>query len=138
VNYLGICKDPLKAINSFLSQDNDELSSIGISKIICNIIEGGNVNTLCVELRDNGYDWGEFESSCLANSKSLSLGVDRGISTQITRIDTNLLMRFFSHPKRLQQLFGHHRRDESSNERVYELSEKLSRFIKIYTAKWRC
>lgn len=64
----------LKAINSFLSQDSDELSSIGIKKIVCNIKEEDQLNSICVELKDEGYDWTEFDASSLVNSRSLSLG----------------------------------------------------------------
>lgn len=120
----------LKAINSFLSQDNDELSSIGINKIICNIMDEGKPKSVCVELKDEGYDWSDFEASCLVNSRSLSLGVERGVSTQSLKIEPEVLMNFFAHPKRQHELFGDHRGMALSKRSIYELSEELSFFLR--------
>tara|TARA_R110002111_G_C6002121_1_gene373290 strand:+ start:3939 stop:5222 length:1284 start_codon:yes stop_codon:yes gene_type:complete len=120
----------LKAINSFLSQDNDELSSIGIDKIICNVMDEGEPKSICVELKDDGYDWGDFEASCLVNSRSLSLGVERGVSTQSLKIEPEVLMSFFAHPKRQHELFGGHREMALSKRSIYELSEELSFFLR--------
>jgi predicted ATPase len=120
----------LKAINSFLSQDSDELSSIGISKIVCNIIDEEQSKFICVELKDEGYDWAEFEASSLVNSRSLSLGVERGVSTQSLKIEPEVLMHFFAHPKRQNELFADHRGMALSKRSMYELSEELSVFLR--------
>lgn len=120
----------LKAINSFLSQNNDELSSIGINKIICNIQDGHKTKLICVELKDEGYDWSDFEASCLVNSRSLSLGVERGVSTQSLKIEPEVLMNFFAHPRRQHELFGDHRGIALSKKSIYELSEELSYFLR--------
>lgn len=120
----------LKAINSFLSQDNDELSSIGIKKVVCNIKDEDQPKSICVELKDEGYDWTEFEDSSLANSRSLSLGVERGVSTQSLKIEPEVLMSFFAHPKRQHELFGDHRVMALSKRSIYELSEELSFFLR--------
>ena len=120
----------LKAINSFLSQDNDELSSIGINKIICTVLVEDKTKSICVELKDDGYDWSDFEASCLASSMSLSLGVERGVSNQSLKIEPEALMNFFSHPKRQNELFGGHRGIVLSKKSLYELSEELSFFLR--------
>ncbi len=120
----------LKAINSFLSQDNDELSSIGIYKVICHVSSEREINIVCVELKDDGYDWSEFENSCLVNSKSLSLGVERGVSTQSMKIEPEVLMNFFSHPRRQHELLGDPRGAGLSKKSIYELSEELSYFLR--------
>jgi energy-coupling factor transporter ATP-binding protein EcfA2/uncharacterized protein YjgD (DUF1641 family) len=120
----------LKAINSFLSQDSDELSSIGIKKIVCNIKDEDQPKSICVELKDEGYDWTEFEASSLVNSRSLSLGVERGVSTQSLKIEPEVLMNFFAHPKRQHELFGDHRGMALSKRSIYELSEELSFFLR--------
>ncbi|OHY72992.1 AAA family ATPase [Marinobacter sp. AC-23] len=120
----------LKAINSFLSQDDDALSSIGINKIICTIEEEDEAKLVSVELKDEGYDWSEFEASCLVNSRSLSLGVERGVSTQSLKIEPEILMNFFAHPRRQHELFGSHRGMGISKKSIYELSEELSFFLR--------
>jgi energy-coupling factor transporter ATP-binding protein EcfA2/uncharacterized protein YjgD (DUF1641 family) len=120
----------LKAINSFLSQDSDELSSIGIKKIVCNIKDEDQPKSIFVELKDEGYDWTEFEASSLVNSRSLSLGVERGVSTQALKIEPEVLMNFFAHPKRQHDLFGDHRGMTLSKRSIYELSEELAFFLR--------
>lgn len=120
----------LKAINSFLSQDNDELSAIGIKKIVCNVEDEKKYRPICVELKEEGYDWTEFEASGLVNSRSLSLGVERGVSTQSLKIEPDILMSFFAHPKRQHELFGDHRGMALSRRTIYELSEELSFFLR--------
>jgi len=119
----------LKAINSFLSQDTDALSSIGIYNIICEISEGERKKTVSVGLGEDGYDWREFEDSYLVDSTSLSLGVERGVSTQSMNIEPEVLMDFFMHPKRSGSLFG----DRSlaiSRKSVYEIAAELSFYLK--------
>lgn len=122
----------LKAINSFLSQDNDELSSIGIYKINCNVVKDGHVKSLCVDRVEDGYDWSEFEDSSLVNSKSLSLGVERGVSTQQLKVEPEVLMSFFTNSKRQLSLFDNHSHSSYSQTRrnISELSIELSDFLK--------
>lgn len=120
----------LKAINSFLSQDNDALSSIGIHKVICNVIDEIGIKEIRVELTEDGYNWSDFNDSCLTNSKSLSLGVERGVSTQSMKIEPEVLMSFFAHPRRQHELFGDHRGIGLSKRSIYELSEDLSLFLR--------
>ncbi|GAW87783.1 conserved hypothetical protein [Bathymodiolus platifrons methanotrophic gill symbiont] len=117
----------LKAINSFLSQNDDELSSIGIKKIICNAVDEGNPKSICVTFNEKGYDWSDFEASCLVNSKSISLGVERGISTQPLIIGPEVIMRFFQRHNYLLRGF---RGIELSQKNLYELSAELSLFLK--------
>ena len=123
----------LKTINLFLSQDNDALSSMGIKKISCQVSEGEKINDIEVVFTDNGFDWTEFENSPLINSKSLSLGVERGISTQVMRIEPEILMEFFSHPKNRGDFFNESPSLNSlsfSRKKIYELAEELSYFLK--------
>ncbi len=120
----------LKAINSFLSQNSDELSSIGIKKVVCNIVVEDVLKSINVELKEEGYDWSEFESSNLVNSKSLSLGVERGISTQSFKIEPEVLMNYFTNPRRQHELFGEHRGMPLSRKSIYELSHDLSHFLR--------
>ncbi|MFV7666799.1 AAA family ATPase [Shewanella algae] len=123
----------LKAINSFLSQDDDALNAIGITSIECtltNSLDNENKSLICVNLTDEGYNWSQFESSFLVKSSSLSLGVERGISTQPMKIEPDVLLEFFSHPKFQHQLFGADRGMGFSRRAIHELSEELSYFLR--------
>lgn len=120
----------LKAINSFLSQDDEALLAIGIKAVICTLSENEATYQLSVNFTDDGYDWKEFENSCLVNSRSLSLGVERGVSTQAMKIEPEVLLDFFAHPKRQHQFFDRERGMGFSRKVVYELSEELSYFLR--------
>ena len=124
----------LKAINSFLSQNDDALASIGIQKVTCVVESGKQTKIVSVELTDDGYDWGGFEASVLANSTSLSLGVERGVSTQPFKIDPDLLVDFFRHPKRRRGLFPDHRGIDLSTKMIYELASELSHYLRRHNA----
>ncbi|AUA58285.1 iron-dicitrate transporter ATP-binding subunit [Achromobacter spanius] len=121
----------LKAINSFLAQDEAGLASLEIDSIICVVSENDNRHTVTVEKQDNGYGWNGFESSPLASSTSLSLGVERGVSTQVMKIEPEVLADFFAHFKYAslfteeKQLSAHsHRR------RLFEMATELSLFLR--------
>lgn len=120
----------LKAINSFLSQDNDALLSIGIKKIICLVDDEGHKNNICVELKDDGYDWAEFDRSALSDSRSLSLGVERGITTQSFKIEPEAIMEFFMHPRRQHELFNTRHGVGLSKKIIYDISEELTYFLR--------
>jgi predicted ATPase len=120
----------LKAINSFLSQDNEALSVIGIKEVNCKITHNYEAISISVKYTDDGYDWQEFENSALFESKSLSLGVERGISTQSMKIEPDVLMEFFSHPRREHLFFDRERGMVHSRRNIHELSNELSYFLR--------
>jgi energy-coupling factor transporter ATP-binding protein EcfA2 len=120
----------LKALNSFLSQDDEALSFIGIYRVLCNIRDEGSIRKVCVERTDDGYDWREFDDSYLVTSKSLSLGVDRGVSTQSIKIDPGVIRNFFSHPRRQHELFGGSIGISLFKKNIYEISEELALYLK--------
>jgi predicted ATP-binding protein involved in virulence len=84
----------LKAINSFLSQDDEALLAIGIRSINCDVQDDDKEIRVSVVLSEHGYDWTSFDESPLSNSKSLSLGVERGISTQSMKVEPDVLIDF--------------------------------------------
>lgn len=121
----------LKAINSFLSQDDEALSVIGIKEVNCIITTNNNEEiSISVKYTDDGYDWQEFEKSALFKSKSLSLGVERGISTQAMKIEPDVLMEFFSHPKHEHFFVDRERGMVQSRRNIHELSNELSYFLR--------
>ena len=120
----------LKAINSFLSQDDEALLAIGIRSINCDVFDGHKETRVSVVLSEHGYDWASFDESPLSSSKSLSLGVERGISTQSMKIEPDVLLDSFMHPKWQSQFFGRERGISYSRKMIIELSEELSYFLR--------
>ncbi|WP_232007613.1 AAA family ATPase, partial [Pseudomonas chlororaphis] len=58
----------LKAINSFLSQDDAALAAMEIDAISCAVTEGDISRTIIIKKEEGGYNWGDFESCFLGNS----------------------------------------------------------------------
>ncbi|WP_288635991.1 AAA family ATPase [Pseudoalteromonas sp. UBA6610] len=120
----------LKAINSFLSQDDEALLAIGIRSINCDVQDDDKEIRVSVVLSEHGYDWTSFDESPLSNSKSLSLGVERGISTQSMKVEPDVLIDFFMHPKWQSQFFARERGISYTRKMIIELSEELSYFLR--------
>ncbi len=122
----------LKLIHSILNVDNSALIDEGVREVEIiyenheleeNIIRIHEIQRLDEETGavDIEYDWSEFLSSELADSTSLSLGVERGVSNQATRVEASDIFRFVTHP-RYRGLF--------SRVDIHEFSEKLATHIR--------
>lgn len=122
----------LKAINSFLSQDDAALAAMEIDSINCVVTEGDISRTINIKKEEGGYNWSDFESCFLGNSRSLSLGVERGVSTQAMKVDPEVLIDFFTHSKRAGLIFNDDRSTSPiyQRRRITELSEDLSLFLR--------
>jgi len=99
----------LKAISAFLSQDESSLKALGVNRV---------------------FNWEEFENSFLQNSRSLSLGVERGVSTQAVNIDPELFYDFFMNFNKNNDFFNEARSVGFQRKKIFELSEELSFFIR--------
>ena len=139
----------LRAINAFLSQDSAYLDSISVTEIVCEhyydethitydedgdviheeIIEENLENTIRVRKVDGQFDWSEFEQSALISTKSLSLGVERGVATQQARIEADVILSYFTHPRNRTQLKMVAGQRETG---IHELAEDMSRFIRTW------
>lgn len=122
----------LKAINSFLSQDDAALIALEIESITCVASQAREEVSITVRKKETGYDWREFESSFLMISSSLSLGVERGISTQAMTVDPEVLVDFFIHSKHSITLHGDDRQLSSigHRRRLAEMAEDLSIYLR--------
>lgn len=87
-------------------------------------IEEPSINKITIRKSDGGYDWSEFESSRLFETKSLSLGIERGVTTQQTRIDPDLILDFFMHP-RYRNIFS-----MDKDKSLHMLAQDLSIYIR--------
>lgn len=68
-------------------------------KLVRSIVERPFIKSISIEKNEKGYDWSKFESSNLLETKSLSLGIERGVTTQQTRVDPELIMDFLMHTR---------------------------------------
>lgn len=141
----------LKAIHAFFSQDSAYLESISVQAINCeyfydevnevfdednNLIEQTVIaenllGNLRIEKKEGHYDWEAFEQSPLIKTQSLSLGVERGIATQQLRIEPELLLNYFIHPRNRGSVKGVADRSDLS---LHQLAEGLSRYIRTWQA----
>jgi ABC-type cobalamin/Fe3+-siderophores transport system ATPase subunit len=139
----------LRAINAFLSQDSVYLESIAVRAVICEYFyddldevyddDGDLIHqevlrenlsaTLRVEKRDGQYDWFDFEQSPLMKTKSLSLGVERGVATQNSRIEPDVILSYFLHPRNKGSLKTMESLRESG---IHELAEDMARHIRVW------
>lgn len=93
-------------------------------KFIRSRIEQPIIKNIIINKTNTGYDWSEFESSNLFATKSLSLGIERGVTTQQTRVEPDLILEFFMHP-RYRSILSMDR--EKS---LHMLAQDLSAFIR--------
>lgn len=115
----------LKAITALLAQDEQGLRDIGVNAIHCRYLHENIIKELTVRRRETDYDWSEYEDSPLKDSSSLSLGVDRGISTQTFKVDPETVYGFFRHP-RYRRLFDAAMPGFS----LREISEELASYLR--------
>lgn len=140
----------LRAINAFLSQDSAYLDSLSVKAIDCiyfydeiheTFNEDGDVidqkvvtenllGQVRVEKKEAQYDWSEFEQSPLIKTKSLSLGVERGVATQQSRIEPDVILNYFLHPRnRVNMKSIAALRGETG---IHEFAEDMSRYIRSW------
>jgi predicted ATP-dependent endonuclease of OLD family len=141
----------LRAINAFLSQDSAYLESIAVHAIVCEYLydetreifdEDGSLRdtvvvreniagVVRVEKRDGQYDWSDFELSYLIKTKSLSLGVERGVATQQSRIDSDIFLNYFLNPRNRNSLKSISQTRDSG---MHELADDLARYVRVWQA----
>ncbi|MGF1734360.1 AAA family ATPase [Photobacterium satsumensis] len=95
----------LKILHSILAQEENILIQNNIETVFIeysynNSQEIVRVSRSDFENQDNEYDWSEFLDSKLASTKSLSLGVNRGVDSTTTKIQPRYIFEFFRNPRR--------------------------------------
>lgn len=141
----------LRAINAFLSQDSAYLESISVQSIVCDysydeineifdddgdlvdseVVRENLLGVVRVEKCDGQYNWNDFEQSPLIKTKSLSLGVERGVATQQSRIDPDVILNYFLHPRNRNSLKSVAPLRDSG---IHELAEDMARHIRVWQA----
>ncbi|WP_028771352.1 AAA family ATPase [Shewanella waksmanii] len=122
----------LKLIHGILNRDTTILASENVIKVEVDFYDSEwALKKVIIEQEPNfddegnligiEYNWEQLISSPLSESKSLSLGVERGVTTQSLKIEPHDIYRFTSHPD-YRSLFG--RID------IHTFSERLSDFIR--------
>ena len=73
----------LKGLHSFLEQDESYLLSLNVQRVFCTYTFNTTEHSFEVKLKENksSFNWKDFEKSELKKSKSLSIAIERGISS---------------------------------------------------------
>ncbi|EOX1558411.1 AAA family ATPase [Vibrio cholerae] len=122
----------LKLIHGILNRETSILIAENVTKVIVDYYDNDGflkkvTITQDITFDDDDkvigvdYDWDELINSQLVDSRSLSLGVERGITTQSLKIEPHDIYRFTNHPD-YRAVF--------SRVDVHEFSERLSNFIR--------
>lgn len=88
----------LKGLHSFLEQDESYLLSLNVKRIFCTYTLNNTEYSFDVKLKENknSFNWKDFEKSELKKSKSLSIAIERGISSSsFSHIDVSDIEKFF-------------------------------------------
>lgn len=120
----------LKILHGILAQDESALIQNSVEKVCLNVCENGEESTLNVYKDEEGkYIWDEILESPVASTSSLSLGVDRGITSQGIKADPIFIMDFFRHPRRRNYL--------SRDFPISQIGEELSMYLKQSQSRYR-
>lgn len=121
----------LKLLHAILSRDDDVLLNESVHYIELYYEDSNGINHYIPirqqsEITDDGihkvfYDWSDFVSCDLSDSSSLSLGVERGVTTESLKVEASDILRFIN----IAEYRGVFSRVD-----VNEFSERLSFFLK--------
>ncbi|MBK5516706.1 AAA family ATPase [Pseudomonas sp. TH10] len=121
----------LKLIHAVLSKDDGALARENVNSIIISFVdefdesheiaihafmefhEEENISAI------HSYDWEEFDDCPLASTRSLSMGVDRGITIQAAAVESTDIYRFLSN----------HSKIDLGRAATHELSEQLASYL---------
>ncbi len=118
----------LKVLYGVLAQRESFLSENSVEKVVLEVSFNNEPSYISVFRKEEGdYDWTEILNSPLSSTSSLSLGVDRGTTSQSIKAEPSVIRRFFSHPYRRGYL--------SSNTSLNDISIELSKFLRQYRAR---
>ena len=97
----------LKVLYGVLAQRESFLSENSVEKVVLEVSFNNEPSYISVFRKEEGdYDWTEILNSPLSSTSSLSLGVDRGTTSQSIKAEPSVIRRFFSHPYRRGYLSG--------------------------------
>lgn len=113
----------LKILHGVLAQEESALIQNTVSKVILVVEINNEIEELSVERDGDGdYVWDSILESRLSETSSLSLGVDRGITSQAIKADPGFIMDFFRHPRRRAYL--------SREYPLSQIGEELSMYLR--------
>lgn len=120
----------LKILHGVLAQEESALIQNSVNKVSLSINFDGERSKLSVFKNEDGdYVWDEVLESPLSNTSSLSLGVDRGITSQAIKADPVFIMDFFRHPRRRAFL--------SRDFPLSQIGEELSLYLRQSQNRYR-
>ncbi|WP_395608569.1 AAA family ATPase [Pseudomonas sp. B22129] len=113
----------LKVLHGVMAQDDTALTQNSVESVRIVISTYGDESAISVVKNAEGaFVWDEILNSALGFTKSLSLGVDRGITNQAVKTDPALILEFFRHPRRRAYL--------SSEFPMFQVAEDLAGYLR--------
>jgi ABC-type cobalamin/Fe3+-siderophores transport system ATPase subunit len=120
----------LKATHAFLTMRSDTLFQLKVREIECDFTTAeGESHQVRVVVDDDGFNWTDFKNSALMSSRSLSLGIDRGISMQNIKIDEEELSIYLLEKSRMAHFHGISDIPNLSLDSSARIAKDVSRFI---------
>ncbi|MGM7911301.1 AAA family ATPase [Yersinia enterocolitica] len=121
----------LKLIHSILKRDDESLANENVLyvDVFYEKNNGERENVRVKQIREevedgiikDSYDWSELINSELVDCTSLSLGVERGVTSESLKVEPVDILRFITHPE-YRSLFA--------KTDIHSFSERMSMFLK--------
>jgi len=119
----------LKIIHAVLNQMEDILLNEKVNQLDINYTNDETKTediTIKYDTKEEKYDWREFENSSLSHSKSLLIGVQRGLPISNANVSPNLVFDFMRHSSISRELFGRTNKDIS---KLRFFADELANFL---------
>jgi len=119
----------LRIIHSILNQNEEILRKEKVNKVTLTIIDNENNESnikLSYNKKEEKYNWKEIDSSILAVSKSLLIGVQRGIPVSVSSIPPSLIYDFLIYHNISREVFRTSNQDRS---KLRYLADELANFM---------
>lgn len=124
----------LKLLFAALSQQTSALLEESVQELTIEYSDANETKRITVALikteiegespDSERYDWSQLQNSPLGKSRSLSIGVERGLATQPIRIDPQIIHRFLTHQR---EYVRESRYYAGNKEFAYELAHYLNK-----------
>ncbi|MGY6305606.1 AAA family ATPase [Proteus mirabilis] len=110
----SLASENVMYVEIYYEKNNGEREFIPVTQIQEEVDEG---------IIKNSYDWSELVDSELADCTSLSLGVERGVTSESLKVEPVDILRFLGHPE-YRSLFA--------KTDIHLFSERMAMFLKRY------
>jgi predicted ATP-dependent endonuclease of OLD family len=119
----------LRIIHSILAQNEEILRKEKVNKVTLCLIDSKNIESkvkLTYNKKEEKYDWKEIDNSILSKSKSLLIGVQRGVPVSVSSIPPSLIYDFLRYHNISREVFKTADQDRS---KLRYLADELANFM---------